>query len=201
MNEGDPASATAVSRRQALKTLAMGVGAVVSAPGLTEAAWAQALAVRAQAASTPATGLKFLTAAQHRTVDVLSDLIIPADSRSPGASAAKVADFIDLLLSGAREEDQTVWREGLPALDRATTRRFRRPFTECTAAQQVAMLTEMSRREDDPQSVLEKLFGQLKERTLQGYYTSQIGIHEELGYQGNQFLAEFVGCNHPEHIA
>ena len=30
--------------------------------------------------------------------------------------------------------------------------------------------------------------------TIQGFYTSEIGIHKELRYKGNQMLTEFVGC-------
>lgn len=33
-----------------------------------------------------------------------------------------------------------------------------------------------------------------KHATIHGYYTSKIGIHEELRYKGNQFRREFVGC-------
>lgn len=187
-----------VTRRDALKALAAGV---VGASALSEAAWAQAVAVRTQAESAPATGFRFLTAAQHRTVDVLSELIIPGDSRSGGASAAKVADFIDLLLSGAADEEQAAWRDGLAALDSTSTSRFGKPFAEAPPAEQTTLLTEISRNEADPKTPLEILFGLAKERTIQGYYTSEIGIHKELGYRGNQFLNEFVGCTHPEHGA
>ncbi len=192
---------TLVPRRTAIKTLALGAGGVLAASGLSEAAWAQAVAVRQQAADAPAAGLKFFTAAQHRTVDVLSELIIPSDDRTPGASAAKVADFVDLLLSGRLDEDQAIWRRGLTALDEETMGRWKHTFVDCTPEQQTTLLTEISRREDKPRSTLEKLFVEVKERTIQGYYTSEIGIHKELGYKGNQFLDEFVGCNHPEHGA
>ena len=190
-----------VSRREALKAFAAGVGAVVTAPALSEAAWTQALAVRQREAAAPTTGLQFFTPAQHRTVDVLSELIIPTDAHSPGASAAKVADFIDLLLSGASDEEQLIWRDGLTWLDSTATTRWGKPFGQVTQDQQVALLTEISARELDPQTVPEKLFVLLKERTIQGYYTSQIGIHRELGYKGNQFLDQFVGCTHPEHMS
>jgi hypothetical protein len=33
-----------------------------------------------------------------------------------------------------------------------------------------------------------------KQATVNGYYTSKIGIHDELKYKGNVFLREFVGC-------
>ena len=34
----------------------------------------------------------------------------------------------------------------------------------------------------------------VKQATVRGYYTSEIGIHQELRYKGNRFLREFVGC-------
>lgn len=199
--KSDERSASGVSRRDAIKTFAIGVSGAIAASGLSEAAWAQAMTVRQQAVETGATGLTFFTPAQHRTVDVLSELIIPADDRTPGASAAKVADFVDLLLSGAVDEDQVIWRRGLKALDEATQDRWKHAFVDCTAEQQVELLTEISQREEKPRTALEKLFVEAKERTIQGYYTSEIGIHQELGYKGNQFLDEFLGCTHPEHGA
>jgi hypothetical protein len=190
-----------ISRRDALKAFATAVGAVMPAAALSEAAWAQAIAVRQQAAAAPATALKFFTAAQHHTVDVLSELIIPADGHSPGASAAKVADFIDYLLSGAVDIEQAAWRDGLTGLDTMATQRFGRAFAGCAPDQQVTLLTEISANEADPKAPVEQLFVFAKERTIQGYYTSEIGIHKELGYRGQQFLNEFVGCTHPEHGA
>lgn len=194
------ALAAGISRRDALKTF-IATLAVMGAPALPEAAWEQALAVRAQAAPGDGAALRFFSVAQHRTVDVLSELIIPTDAHSPGASAAKVADFIDLLLSGADAQEQTIWRDGLAALDAAATERWRHRFADGSPDEQAALLTEISRNELNPVTPLELLFSAAKLRTLQGYYTSEIGIHKELGYRGNQFLNEFVGCTHPEHGA
>lgn len=200
MRKRDPSHA-GVTRRDALKAVAVGVGAVAAFPALSEAAWAQALAVRQQAVVDPASGLRFFTTSEHRLVDVLTELVIPTDDHSPGASAAKVADFIDYLLGGRDAREQRVWRDGLVALNRASTSRWKRGFIDCTADQQNTMLSEAAVREASPRSAVEKLFVQLKERTIQGYYTSEIGIHQELQYQGNRFLEEFVGCTHPEHGA
>lgn len=190
-----------VSRRDVLKAVAVGVGAAMGLPALSEAAWAQAVAVRQQAAAEPSVGLRFFTAPQHRTVDRLTELMIPADDHSPGASAAKVADFIDYLLSGTDNREKLIWRNGLTALDRRTAARWGRPFADCTADRQTALLTEIAADEDTARSSLERLFVRLKERTIQGYYTSEIGIHQELRYKGNQYLGEFLGCTHPEHLA
>jgi len=34
----------------------------------------------------------------------------------------------------------------------------------------------------------------VKRATIEGYYTSAIGIHQGLQYQGNTALSEFPGC-------
>jgi len=36
---------------------------------------------------------------------------------------------------------------------------------------------------------------------ITGYYTSEIGLEQELGDDGQVFLAEFPGCQHPQHKA
>jgi hypothetical protein len=40
----------------------------------------------------------------------------------------------------------------------------------------------------------------MKELTIEGYYRSEAGMFEELGFAGNTFLTEFDGCTHPEHL-
>jgi hypothetical protein len=35
--------------------------------------------------------------------------------------------------------------------------------------------------------------------TADGYYTSRVGLVDELGYKGNTVLAAFPECTHPEH--
>jgi hypothetical protein len=57
----------------------------------------------------------------------------------------------------------------------------------------------MAAHETKPSSDLEKFFVQLKLATIDGYYTSEVGIHKDLRYKGNTVLAEFPGCSHPEH--
>ena len=72
--------------------------------------------------------------------------------------------------------------------------RFRSPFSRLRAAQVDAILQTISRNEKSPQTPLETFFVMAKQATIRGYYTSKIGIHDELRYKGNQFLQEFVGC-------
>jgi hypothetical protein len=176
-----------ITRRNLLKATA---GVVAAAPFLSEAS---ALALEQMRSGAAGSKFAFFTRAQHATVDALSERLIPADDHSPGARAAKVADYIDLLLSESPADIKTAWTEGLTALDQASTERFKAPFVKATTEQQIALLTDMSRNELDPKTPLEVFFREAKARTITGYYTSKIGIHQELGYKGNQFLPEFVG--------
>ena len=46
-----------------------------------------------------------------------------------------------------------------------------------------------------------EFFQSIKSMTITGYYTSEIGMRQELGDDGQLFFAEFKGCTHPEHGA
>ena len=37
------------------------------------------------------------------------------------------------------------------------------------------------------------------EMTVEGFYTSCVGVIDVLEYQGLTYLNEFPGCTHPEH--
>jgi hypothetical protein len=44
-----------------------------------------------------------------------------------------------------------------------------------------------------------QFFQAMKSLTIGGYYSSEIGMMQELGDDGQMFLLEFKGCTHPEH--
>lgn len=182
-----------VTRRSALRILGAGAGSVAVLPWLSEegvAAFAEIQRAKA------APSLKVLSAPQYATLAALSEAIIPADERSPGAAEARVADYVDLILGEADDKLRQEWLDGLAALDADAAARFGAPFVGLTAPQVEAMLTEISGNEKvkEGKSLVEKFFVTAKQATIHGYYTSEIGIHKELRYKGNQLLAEFVGC-------
>jgi hypothetical protein len=189
-------SPATVSRRAALHAFGATVGAVTVWPYLSDSA-AEAFAAIQKTSAVPAP--VFLTAADYATVDAVAETIIPADEHSPGARAARVVDYIDLLVAESDRQTQEAWMAGLVALDEASRRRFEAPYARLTPAQAAELLTDISRNELTPQTPLEQFFVAAKSAAIRGYYTSEIGIHEELEYKGNQFLREFVGCSHPEH--
>lgn len=192
-----------LTRRDAIKTIGVGVGVIASLPVLGNS---QELASHdhsnhsAQAAAAAkAQPLKFFTEEENKTVIEMSERIIPADDHSPGATAAHVNEYIDLVVSESPEATKQTWREGLAAINKMSREKFGKPFADAGADQQIALLTEISKNERSPQTVEERFFRTIKYSTIDGYYTSEIGIKKELQYKGNSFLKEFAGCTHPEH--
>lgn len=190
-----------LSRRTALKTLA---GTVAAFPILNNQTVAAALHVHPSAPATAATEPfkpKFFTSAENELVNIISDLIIPTDEKSPGAREARVNEFIDLMISESKGDEQAIWRDGLQAVNQESSKQFGKGFAEASENQQISLLEAISQNEGSPENLPERFFDHIKRRTIQGYYTSEIGIHQDLEYKGNQVLLEFEGCTHPEHGA
>ena len=138
----------------------------------------------------------FFTAQEFALVDELSELIVPADEHSPGARAAKVAAYIDSRLAEAWDaKDKTAWRDGLKLVDRLSREASGRNFVEAAPAERLALLTRMAGNEAKPQKPEELFFVELKARVVQAYYSSEIGIRQDLEYKGNTYLVEFAGVD------
>ena len=156
--------------------------------------------VVAGAAPAPAAG-RFFDAAQMALLDELTEMIIPQDEHSGGARAAGVAAYIDGRLGeydasipDLREEREK-WKAGLALVDATAREVAGTPFLAATPEQRVAALTRLAAGEEDPKTDGERFFVELKRWTTFGYYTSRIGIHEEMEYKGNTLLAEFSGTD------
>jgi hypothetical protein len=191
----------AVSRRQALKVIAVGVGTAGTLQIIDKTALAQEHVHRGAPPETKPEKSRFFTADELATITIICDLVIPTDERSPGAKEARVPEFIDLMVSESPEETKTAWREGLKAIDEKCQRDCSTKFRSATPEQQIALLKEISKNERQPKTAAESFFRRIKNLTIDGYYTSEIGIHKDLRYQGNAYLKEFKGCTHPEHQA
>jgi hypothetical protein len=121
---------------------------------------------------------------QNRTVTMLAEHIIP-ETDTPGATAARVNEFIDLLLAEWYEEDERAqFLRGLADVDTRSVSLFGTVFVHATESQRIALLTGMDaeltalRKADaEPEA---HFFGQMKWLTLYGYYTSEIGQTQEL---------------------
>jgi hypothetical protein len=120
--------------------------------------------------------------------------VIPADDHSPGARAAGVALYIDRTVAEAFvPEDRDSWRKGLAAVNELSRSSHGSPFVKISHTQQIRLLKKIAKNEQDPRSPAEQFFTQLKQTTAFAYYSSSIGIHQEMNYKGNVLLTEFQG--------
>lgn len=193
------------NRRTAIKTLVTGaVGAA------TSSMWVESLsALASQQAHSHSTQSaiaaeewtpRVLSVKQNEAVIALTELIIPATD-TPGAKAARVNRFIDAVLHEAPATDRDSFLRGLAWLDDRSRVVFKKDFTAAGVAEQTALLTTLSNAGDDAAEDRTgvQFFRAIKSMTIDGYYTSEIGLRQELGDSGQLFLAQFAGCDHPQH--
>jgi hypothetical protein len=138
--------------------------------------------------------LKFFSHDEFAMLDELTELIIPSDDHSPGARAAGVAAYLDARLAESVEEgSKKQWHEGLKRIDALTHEMHGKPFLEATPDERVSVLSHTAKNEKNPQTPEEQFFVELKFSTADAYYSSKIGIHQEMEYKGNVLLPEFAG--------
>jgi hypothetical protein len=138
--------------------------------------------------------LKFFSHDEFVMLDELTERIIPADDHSPGARAAGVAIYLDgRLAESVDEESKKQWHEGLRRIDALSQAIHGKLFLEATPDQRLAVLSHIAKNEKHPQTPEEQFFIELKFSTADAYYSSKIGIHQEMEYKGNVLLPEFAG--------
>jgi hypothetical protein len=134
--------------------------------------------------------LRFFRPDENELLDALMEMIIPADAHSPGAREAKVSLFADWMVSHDPAAIQQEWRTGLQRMNE-----------EARNMSRADVLAKAAAGEAHPESDLDRFFIRLKQMTVDGYYTSEIGLHQDLQYQGNEHLLSFPACTHAEHKA
>ena len=187
-------------RRTALRALAAGAAAAwVDSLSALAAQHAHSPAVQAAIAAQEWTPRVF-NPQQNETIIALTELIIP-QTETPGAKAARVNRFIDAVLQRAKPADRDSFLRGLTWMDERSRTQFRADFVAATPAQQTELLTTLSKGDGETAELRAgvQFFRAIKSMTIDGYYTTEIGLRQELGDNGQLFLAQFAGCDHPEH--
>ena len=131
---------------------------------------------------------RVLNAQQDASLLVLTDLILPATD-TPGAKAADVNAFIDLLLAEwVDPQERERFLKGLSDVDTRARAAFGKDFLQGTPEQQTALLValddEAARWKASPEATRgpEPFFRTLKWVTLFGYFTSEVGALQEEHY-------------------
>lgn len=149
-------------------------------------------------------GEGLLTADDIALLNEVGDTIIPV-TNTPGAKAAKVGEFMNVYVSDCyRADQQKAFTEGLVSLNKACDKQFGKDFTKLTAAERTTILTaleaeakaynqqikekEQAARDQAKKDMKEfngaplHYYTMIKQLTLTGYFTSEIGMKEALRF-------------------
>lgn len=206
-----PAAPAAVSRRAALQSLAVGLGAGLAAPMVADGHpvqqhFAHAASAQAPAADPTSFTPTFFDAHQLATVRILAELIVP------GAQASGTPEFLDKLLDVETAESRRRFITALGAMDGAALRAHKQPFKDLSESEQTALLTQVSTLEPSrtptywtkgaPIPVLQPPpaplnvrdhFDHIKGWVAGIHFASESGL-KELGWTGMMFFETFNGC-------
>lgn len=122
---------------------------------------------------------------QVNLLNEIAETILPETS-SPGAKAAKVGDFMALMVKDCyKPEDQKVFIKGLLDLDAACEKKYGQNFLQCNTEQRTALLIDLDKEQkafkEKPENA-NHYFRMMKELTLLGFFTSEVGATKALRY-------------------
>ena len=190
-----------MNRRDALMRVAALAGATIALPALADT-------LEASAARRALTGKPlFFTADQDATVAELADTIIPT-TNTPGAKAAKVNEVIDIILKDCyKPDDQQRFLDGLTQTNKLSLDAYGKAFVQLDPTQRIEIVKKLqddakqqlaqmatnkaAKKVDNGQADLQMpdakkkytpFFTILKDLTLTGYFTSEIGCTQALEY-------------------
>ena len=181
-------------RRSVLKIFGA-IGATCAYPFASDELFGQTAPPHHHPAVPPATE-HFLNNTDFKTISRIADLIIP-ETNTPGAIGAGVPDYIDMVIS-RNLDHQTIVADGLRWLDAEGKRTNGKPFIELNEQQQLNILEPLCEAADaNPANPARTVgfFALVKSLTADGYYTSKIGLIDELGYSGNTARESYPACD------
>ena len=185
-----------LGRRDMLKVLGAVPAAGLAPLGAAKATMPRAAGAAGQAATASNTYQpKVLDPHEWKTIQVLSDIIIPADDRSGSATQAGVPEFIDDWLDFKGGEIQDAVRGGLIWLDAECNQQFNHDFVDCAWAEQKQVLDRIAYpKEAAPEDAAGvAFFNHLRDLVVSGFFSSEMGV-KDLPYLGNQMVSEWNGC-------
>ncbi len=116
-------------------------------------------------------------------LDEVGDTILPATA-TPGAKAAQIGQFMSVMVSDCYEPaNQKVFKEGIKKLDDLSKKQFDNRFVKSTPQQRKDLLIQLDKEQKDYMKNKKKedpshYFRMMKELTLLGYFTSEIGTKQ-----------------------
>ena len=159
-----------MNRREVLRVLG-GVAVVpMLAPLSPEGLWDLGRSIHVRLAARLG---RSLDAHQLETVTHIAELILP-ETETPGATSARVPEFIDLMLTewfSATERGRFL--QGLAGIDARSRQVYGGVFLDLRAADQSALLQALD-GVSGAEGGAEDAFATLKQLTIHGYFTSEL---------------------------
>jgi hypothetical protein len=128
-----------------------------------------------------------LSNVQVNFLDEVAETIIPATD-TPGAKAAKVGEFMQVMVTDCYEaKDQEIFVEGINKINAASEAKFKSSFDKLTPQQRTELLSGIDKEAADYSKNKKKedpnhYFSLMKQLTLLGYFTSEVGATQALRY-------------------
>lgn len=169
---------TNLERRDLLKGLAVILGAAIS-PACQRAA--QVPSAQRMA------GIARWSLEQRAIAHRCADLIMPATD-TPSALAVGVGEFMDYVASvWLQQSELEELLAGLNGLQEEAKRQYTKNFVDLSEMEQVQLLTQMETASSvlnasSQEELRSKVFARLKELTVVGYYSSEVGAKQERVY-------------------
>lgn len=120
-------------------------------------------------------------------LDEVADTILPP-TKTPGAKAAKVGQFMTVMVNDCyTEKDQKVFHEGIGQLNDFSKKTFGETFLKLEPQQRLDLLVKLDKEQKKFMKNKKKeepshYFRMMKELTLLGYFTSEIGCTQARRY-------------------
>ncbi len=117
----------------------------------------------------------------------VAETILPATS-TPGAKEAKVGELMAVMVQDCyTPENQAIFQKGITQLDEAAKKKFGAKFLDLEAPQRTALLTTLDEEQktymrDKAPDAPNHYFRMMKELTLFGFFTSEVGATQALRY-------------------
>lgn len=189
-----------MNRRDLLRNTLFAMGAAATGPSASARVFAPGYDAFDELART---GWKpiFLDAHQNETLIAVSDAIIPATD-TPGAKAALVNRFLDLVLAAESAQVQQEFLASLAWMDTGSMQRYKVTFLELSPEEKDDFFnllawphTAVRWHQAEAPFMGNRHFNNLKNWTSKAFYTSPTGL-KELGWNGSFPAGNFTGCEH-----
>lgn len=136
----------------------------------------------------------FFSAEEMVFLDEIGETILPETSKSPGAKAVKIAEFMQKIVRNCySSEEQEIFKSGFLKVEEKSDQDFGNSFSKLSAGQKMKVLEFFEAESKETiENASPHFFTMIKQLTIWGYFTSEVGVTQALRY--DPIPGKFEGC-------